>query len=261
MNIQLYIKYVNVYEFLQLLHGFVSILDGEDLFSFLNAECYKMLQIPPPAVPLLNPKAKISYPIFTSSPVRSSLKKPIFKGKPPSNPSLPLERSDFEDKEGQKITSSSKDNEAGLMKSEVPDTFREVEEKTDAGSAFFDCEAEPPGAAGAGEEDEDLTIFFTPELFEDTNDDGSPHTETTTEWLPGSRGPAACSDELLEKVCGGASCTGEIPVSESERKKPEGERGGIRGQKEGVEAGQVDNQSRKTDKWLHRASRSSPTGN
>lgn len=237
----------------------MSILDGKDLFSFLNAECSKMLHIPSPAVPLLNPKARASYPIFTSSPARPSLKKPIFKGKPPSNSSLRLESSDFEDKEGREITSSSKDNEAGLIKLEVPDTFREVEEKTDAGAAFFDCEDEPPGAAGAGEEDEAETIFFTPELFEDTNNDGSPHTETTTESPPGTRGPAACSDELFEKVVGGASCTGESPISESERKKPEGEREGIRGQMEGVEGGQVDNQSRKTDKWLHRAS--SPTGN
>ncbi|XP_056905680.1 Fanconi anemia group J protein isoform X1 [Takifugu flavidus] len=230
-----------------------------------NAECSRMLPIPPPAAPLLNPKARAVHPIFTSSPVRPSLKKPIFKGKPPSNSSLPLEMSDFEDKEGQ-ITSSSKDNEAGLIKAEVPDTFREVEEKTDAGAAFSDWEDGPPGAAGAGEEDEDETIFFTPELFEDPSNGGSPHTEPTTEPPPGTRGPAACSDEPFEKVQGGASCTGESPVSESERKKPEGEREGIRGEKEGVEGGQVDNQSRKTDKWLHRVSRSrqkvpsSPTG-
>lgn len=225
-----------------------------------------MLQIPPPAAPLLNPKARAVY-IFTSSPARPSLKKPIFNRKPPSDSGLRLEMSEFEAKEGQEIISSSKDNEAGVVKPEVPDTFREGEEKTDPGAAFFHCGEEPPGAAGSGEEDEDETIFFTPELFEETNNDGSPHTETTTEPPPGTRGPAACSDELFEKVQGGASSTGESPSSESERKKPEGEREGIRGQKEGVEGGQVDNQSRKTDKWLHRASRSrqkvpsSPTGN
>lgn len=219
-----------------------------------------MLPIPPRAAPLLNPKAGAVYPVFTSSPVRPSLKKPIFKGKPPSNSSLPLERSDFEEKEGQEITSSSKDNEAGLIKPGVLDTFREVEEKTEAGAAFFDCGDEPPRATVAGEEDGDETIF-TPELFEDMNSDGSRRTETPTEPPPGTRDPAACSDELFEKVEGGASCTGEGPVSESERKKPEGEREGVRGQKEGVEGGQVENQSRKTHKWSRQKVPSSPTGN
>lgn len=229
----------------------MSILGGKDLFYFLNAERSKVLPIPPPAAPLLNPTAGAVYPIFTSSPVRTSLKKPIFKAKPPSNSSLPLERSGFEEEERQEITSSSKDNEAGLIKPEVLDTFREVEEKTEAGAAFLDCEDEPPGATGAGEEDEDETIFFTPELFEDTNDAGGPDAETTT----GPRGPAACSDELSETVEGGRE------------KKPQGEREGVRGQKEGVEGGQVENQSRKTRGWPHRASRSrqkvpsSPTGN
>lgn len=226
-----------------------------------------MLPIPPPAAPLFNPKARALFPIFTCSPGRPSLKKPIFKGKPPSDSSLPLERPDLEGKEGQELASSSKDNGAGLIKPEVPDTFREVEERTDAGAAFFDCGDQPPGAAGAGEEDQDQTIFFTPELFEDNANDGRPHTETTTQLPSGPRGPAACSGELFEEVQGGASCTGEPPISGSERKKPEGEREGIRGQKTGVEGGQVDNQSRKTHKWLHRASRSrqkvpsSPTGN
>lgn len=212
---------------MQILIGFVSILGGKDLFYFFNAERSKVLPIPPPAPPLLNPTAGAVYPIFTSSPVRPSLKKPIFKGKPASNSSLPLERSDFEEEGDQEITSSSKDNEAG-----------------------------------DGEEDEDETIFFTPELFEDTNDAGGPDAETTT----GARGPAACSDEPSEKVEGGASSTGESPVSERERKKPQGEREGVRGQEEGEEGGQVENQSRKTREWPHRApgSRqvpSSPTGN
>lgn len=225
-----------------------------------------MLQVRPPAAPLLNPKARAVYHMFTSSPVGTSLKKPIFNRKPPSDSGPRLEMSDLEDKEGQEMASSSKDVEAGVIKPEVPDTFREGEEKTDAGAAFSPCEEEPPGAPGSGEDDEDQTIFFTPELFEETNSDGSPHTEATPEPPPGPRGPAASSDELFEKVQGGASTTGERPISESERKKPEGEREGIRGQKEGVEGGQVDNQSRKPE-WLHRASRSrqkvpsSPTGN
>lgn len=229
-----------------------------------------MPQSRPPAVPLLNLKARAVQPLyhsFTFSPVRNTLKKPIFQGKPPSNSSLHLEISAFEDKEGQQANSLSNDTEAGLLKQEVPDTLREVEEKTDTGTAFPSCEEESPGAASDREEDEDETIFFTPELFEDTDNDGSPQRETTTESPPRMRSPAACLDEPFEKVQGRASFNGQSPISESERKKPQGEREGIRGQKEGVEGGQVDNQSRNSDNWLHRVSRSrqkvpsSPTGN
>lgn len=179
-------------------------------------------------------------------------------------------KSDFEDQEGQKISSSPEATEAGLLKQEAPHTFREEEEKADAGSALFACEDGPPraaAAAAAGEEDEDVTIFFTPELFEDAHTDASPRTETTTGSVPRTGGPAARSDELFEKVQGQASFTGQGTVSESEGKKPQGEREGIRGQEEGAEGGQADNQGRKTDEWLHRVSRSrqkvpsSPTGN
>lgn len=226
-----------------------------------------MLQSPPPAGPPLHPKVRVVqplYPIFTSSPVRTSLMKPIFKGKSPPNSSQHLQTSDFEDKEGKKITSLPKDAEAGLLKQE--DHFSEVEEKTDAVTALPDCEEEHPAAANAHEEDEDETIFFTPELFESKDNDVGLQNETTTEVPPRTRSPAACSDELFEQDQGQASFDGQGTISVSERKKPQGEKEGFRGQKEGVEGGQVDNQSRKTDSWLHRVSSSrqkvpsNPTG-
>lgn len=224
------------------------------LFSFLNAECSKMLQSPPPAGPPLHPRVRVAQPlysIFTSSPVRTSLKKPIFKGKSPPHPNQHLQTSDFEDKEGKKITSLPKEAEAGLLKQES--IFREVEEKSDAVTAVPDCEEEHPAAASAHEEDEDEIIFFTPELFESKDNDVGPQNETTTEFPPRPRSPAVCSDELLEQGQGQASFDGQGTISGSERKKPQGEREGFRGQKEG---GQVDNQSRKTESWHHRVSRS-----
>lgn len=218
-----------------------------------------MLQSPPPALPQLRPKVRVVQPlysIFTSSPVRTSLKKPIFKGKS-------QETSDSEDKEGKKITSLPKEAEAGLLKRE--DTFSEVEEKSDAVTALPDCEEEHPAAASALEEDEDESIYFTPELFEGKDTDVGPQNETTTELPPRTKSPAACSDEQGQGQ-GRASFDGHRTISVSERKKPQGEKDGFRGQKEGVEGGQVDNQSRKTDSWHHRLSRSrqkvpsNPTG-
>lgn len=219
-----------------------------------------MLQSPPPAGPL-HPKVRVVqplFPIFTSSPVRTSLKKPIFKKLPP-NSSQHLETCDFEDKEGKKIT------EAGLLKQE--DTFSEAEEKTDAGTALPDGEEEHPAAARAHEEDEDGTIFFTPELFECKDNDVFPQNETTTEFRPRTKSPAACSDQPSEQGQGQgqgqASSDEQWTVSVGEKKKPQGEE---EGQTEGVEGGQVDHQSRNTDSWHLRVSRSrqkvpsNPTG-
>lgn len=225
-----------------------------------------MLQSPSPAGLPLHPKFRVVqplYPIFTSSPVRTSLKKPIFKGKSPPNSSQHLQSSDFEGDAG-KITSSPKEAEVGLLKQ--VDTFGEVEEKSEALTALFDCEEEHPAAGSAHEEDEDEIMFFTPELFESKDNDVGPHNATTTEFPPRTRNPAACSDEHSEQDQGQTSFDGQRMSSVSERKKLQGEKGGFRGQKEGTEGGQVDDQSRKTDSWHYRVSRSrqkvpsNPTG-
>lgn len=221
-----------------------------------------MLQTPPPAGPPLRPKVGVVqplFPIFTSSPVRTSLRKPIFKNRPP-NSSRHLERHDFEDKEGRKISSLPKEAEAGLLRQE--DTLSEVEEKTDAA----DWEEEHPPAASIHEEDKDKTLFFTPELFECKDNDVGPQNETTTEFPPRTKSPAAGSDELCEQDQGPASSDEQWTVSVSEKKQLQGEKEGFRGQEEGVEGGQVDNQSRKADSWHLRVSRSwqkvpsNPTG-
>lgn len=232
------------------------------LFSSLNAVCSKTLQSPPPAgLPLRRKVGVVQplFPIFTSSPVRTSLKKPIFKNLPP-NSSRHLETHDFEDKEGRKISSLLKEAEAGLLKQE--DTLSELEEKTDAA----DWEEEHPAAASIHEEDKDETLFFTPELFECKDNDVGPQNETTTEFPPRTKSPAAGSDELCEQDQGPASSDEQWTVSVSEKKQLQGEKEGFRGQKEGVEGGQVDNQSRKADSWHLRVSRSwqkvpsNPTG-
>lgn len=211
-----------------------------------------MLQSPPPAGPPLRPKVGVVqplFPIFTSSPVGSSLKKPIFKNRPP-NSSQHLETHDFEDEEGRKISSLLKEAEAGLLKQE--DTFSEVEEKSDAA----DWEEEHPAAASIHEEDKDETLFFTPELFECKDNDVSPQNETTTEFPPRTESPAAGSGEPCEQDQGPASSDETWTLSVGEKKQLQGETGGFRGQQEGVQAGQVDNQSRKTDSWHLRVSRS-----
>lgn len=209
-----------------------------------------MLPIPPTAGPSLHPKFRVVQPLcptFTSSPVRTSLKKPIFKGKSPLNTSRHLQTSDFEDKEG-RITSLPKEAEAGLLKQK--DTFCEVEEKADAVTALPDCEEEHPAAASAPEDEDE--IIFTPELFESKDNCVGPQNE----FPPRTRNPATCLNELFEQDQGQASFNGQRTISVSKRKKPQGEKEGFRGQKKGVDEGQVENQSRKTDSWHRRVSRS-----
>lgn len=189
---------------------------------------------PPPAELPLPPKVgavRPVYHIFTSSPVRTSLKKPIFKGTSAPNCSLHLETSVCEDKERKKTTSSSKEAGAGSTKQEAPDTFIEVEKKRVAEPALPDCGDESPSAPKADEEDEDQTIFFTPELFEVNDNDNNLQNGTPSETQPRTRSP----DVLSQQVQGQVSFNGQSSVSE--RRKPQGE-------KEGVEGG------RKTDSCL-----------
>lgn len=211
---------------------------------------------PPPAELPLPPKVgavRPVYHIFTSSPMRTSLKKPIFKGKSAPNCSLHLETSDCEDKERKKTASSSKEAEAGSIKQEAPDTFIEVEQKRVAEPALPNCGDESPPAPKADEDDEDETIFFTPDLFEDEDNDASLQNGTPSEMHPRTRSP----DGLLQQVQGQTSFNGQSGQSSvSERRKPQGEKEGSRGQKQGVEGGQVDKHSRKTDGCLHWMSKS-----
>lgn len=246
------------------------------MLCFLDAGCLKTVHSPP-AEPLLHPK-RTAQPldhIFTSSPISTSFRKPIFNVKTPSNSSQHLETSNHsENKENQQISSPQIKTEATCLKQGAPDSSSEIKVEPNnlepsTVTTPPDCESEPPSAANPDEdedeEDGDQTVFFTPELFDCESNEGNPQKETQTKSPPRMKSPVLLSEELLEhaQAQGQASAfdgQGAISVSEESTELSQG-------QKEGEEGEPVDNQSRQTDNWLHRLSRSrqkapsTPTGN
>uniref|UniRef100_A0A3B4ZN16 DNA 5'-3' helicase n=1 Tax=Stegastes partitus TaxID=144197 RepID=A0A3B4ZN16_9TELE len=211
------------------------------------------LQIPKP-LSRQKTTAQSLFPIFTSSPISTSFKKPIFKKRAPGNSSQHLETSSHcEDKENHQISSPPLKTEGVCLKQE-------------AGNISND----------SGEDDEDQTIFFTPELFEEEGDNGSPQKEVRAESPPwmvfGTESPALLSEELFgsEQAQGQASGfdgQSAISVSKESTELSQGQKEEIRGQKQGEEREEVETQSRQTGSRLHRLSRSkqkapcTPTGN
>ncbi|XP_051254031.1 Fanconi anemia group J protein [Dicentrarchus labrax] len=223
-------------------------------------ECLKTVQSPP-AQPLLHHRrpALPLYSIFTPSPV-SNFKKPVFIKKAPSNPSQKL---------------------AAPLKQGPPDSSSEITEEPhnlalEPSSVTTPprCESDPPSADNPEEdkEDEDQTVFFTPELFEGESNEGSPEIEAKSPPRMGS--PALLSEELFgsEQAQGQGQAPAvdgqsAILVSEESTELSQGLKEEIRGQEQGEEGEQVDNQSRQADNKLRRLSRSrqkapsTPTGN
>lgn len=242
------------------------------MLCFLNAESLKTSHNPSPAESLLHPKVTATqplYPIFISSPIRTSLKRPLFKGKSPGNTSMHMETSDHSQEE--EISSSQRESDAACIEQKVPDasTGIEVEPHNMEPCTVITppgCENKPSAAADPDEDDEDQTVYFTPELFEGEDNGRSPQREMTTESPTKTKSPSALSHELLEQGQGLTSAAGgqsAVTVSELSQGQTEGSGG----QKEGEERDQVDSGSRQTDIWLCRLSRSrqkasgNPTGN
>lgn len=251
------------------------------MYCFFDAEWSKKMHSSP-AEPLLHKKtlARPLYHIFTSSPISTRLKKPIFKEKMPSNSSQYLETSNHSEQKEKHQISSPQKTEAACLKQGAPDNSSEikVEQNNVAPEPSTvttppSCESEPPSAANPDEdeEDEDQTIFFTPELFED---EGSPKkgTKPGSECFPRRESPALLSEELFgsEQAQGQVSAfdgQSAISVSKETAELSQGQKEGMRGQKQGEEGEQVDSQSRQADSRLRRLSRSrqkapsTPTGN
>ncbi|XP_044057768.1 Fanconi anemia group J protein isoform X2 [Siniperca chuatsi] len=246
-----------------------------------KAECLKTMHSPP-TEPILHQKkpGQPLYHIFTSSPVSTCFKKPIFTA--PSNSSQHLETSNHSElKEKQQISSPQKKTEAACLKQEAGDSANEIKVephnlalKPSTVTTAPSCEREPPSADNPDEdeEDEDQTVFFTPELFED---EGSPQKETKTKSPPrmvlGAESLALLSEEPFgfEQAQGQASAfdgQSAISVSKDNTQLSQGQKKEIRGQKQGEEEEQVENQSRLTGSRPCRLSRSrqkapsTPTG-
>lgn len=245
------------------------------MLCFLNTESLKTSPSPSPAESLLHPKVTAMQPlyhIFTSSPIRTSLKRPLFKGKSPGNSSMHMEISDHSlEEETQRITSSQRETDAACIEQKVPDasTGIEVEPHNMEPCTVITppgCDSKPSAASDPDEDDEDQTVFFTPELFEGEDNGRSPLREMTTESPTRTKSPSALSHELLEQGPGLTSAAdGQSAVTVSELSQ--GQIKGSGGQKEGEERDRVDSGCRQTDIWLCRLSRSrqnasgNPTGN
>lgn len=231
-----------------------------------------------PAKPLSHQKRTPHslYPIFTTSPVSTCLKKPLFNRKAPSNSNQSLETySHCEDKENHKISSPLLQTEAVCLKqgagngsSEVKVQPRSPSPEPPAVTAPPSCEGETPSAGNSDEDDEDHTIFYTPELFEGEEDEGSLQAETRAE-LPLETAPSAESqDSLLEGLLGSERARGHASALDgqsaiSDRKEgaelSQGQEGVIAGQKQSEEGQEVETQIRQADSKLNRLSRSRQT--
>lgn len=204
--------------------------------------------------------------IFTSSPISSCFRKPIFKVKTSVDSSQHLETSNHsENKENQLISSPQKKSEV------APDTSSEIQAEPphnlepSTGATAPECESEPPSACDLDEEDEDQTVFFTPELFEDDGNESSPQKGRRPNASPRSASPVLLSELFglaeaeVQGQAFGFDGQGAISVSEESTELPQRQKGGIRGLKEGEEGEQVDNQSRLSRSRQNIAS--TPTGN
>ncbi|KAM7399849.1 hypothetical protein PAMP_019090 [Pampus punctatissimus] len=234
----------------------------------------------PPAEPLSHPKraAQALYHIFTSTPISKCFKKPIFKQKGTNHsrqhfvtPNLPKHKEEPQVPFAQKKTEESGLKQAaGEGSSEIKGEPHNLATVTTPPS----CESEPPPADNLeeDEEDEDQTVFFTPELFEDEAEEGSPCKETKTESPPsmilGTESPVLLSEERFgsEQAQGQDSMfDGQRAISVSKESAKLSQRE-VRGETQGEEEEQVENQSRQTDSRLRRLSRSrqkaspTPTG-
>lgn len=241
----------------------------------------------PPAEPLSHQKrtAQPVYPIFTSSPISTSFKRPIFKEKTPSNTNQHLETTNYSEHKMQHQISSTQ-KETGVSSLKQGDANVSSENKVHPRNLTLEpstvtnppsCESESPSADNPNEEvEEDQTIFFTPELFEGEGDEGSPlkETESPARMVLGADSSALLSEELFcsEQAQGQGEASAfdrqsAISVSKESTELSQGQTHEIIGQKQGEEGVLVDNQSRKTGSRLCRLSRSrqkvpsTPTGN
>ncbi|XP_041651753.1 Fanconi anemia group J protein isoform X2 [Cheilinus undulatus] len=211
-----------------------------------NAECLQTINNPP-AEPRSHQKSKAQalFSIFTSSPVSTRFKKPIFKEKTPHNFNQHLETLNH---------SEGKEKEQISEKQETPDSFNEVKVETNNLSVESpsSCEGEPPSAEDPVDE-EDQTIFFTPELFEEEENDSSPLNETKTPQKTESFGSRQAAEREQSLVLNEQS---NSSVSRESTELSQGPKEETNPEKSSEEGKQEENQIRQTDNKLRRLSRS-----
>lgn len=223
----------------------------------------------PPAESLLHQKgtAQRLYHIFSSSPVSTRFKKPIFKETTPSKSNQHVETSNHSEHRDKQQISSPQKAEAACLKKGAPDRFSEIQveplnmalEPTTV-TTPQSCESEPHSADNPNEEeDEDQTVFYTPELFECEGNEGSPQTKTESPSRVES--PDLLSGELsgseqAQQQTSAFDGQSAISVSKESAGLSQGKEKEIRGQRQGEDGEQLDNQSRQAANRLRRLSRS-----
>lgn len=208
------------------------------------------------------------YHIFTSSPVSNSFKKPIFKERTRSYSSQHFETSNNSEKiEKQQTSSPQRKTEAACLEEGAPDTCSEIKVEPHNLAPEPSTVTTPPGCKSESplpdnsdedQEEEDQTVFFTPELFEEEDKDGSPQREIKAKSPQRMESSALLSEELW-----GSENIEEpkaILVSKESTEVSQGQNEEIIEQKQGEEGQQVDTQSRQTHNGLCRLSRSKQIG-
>ncbi|XP_038160552.1 Fanconi anemia group J protein [Cyprinodon tularosa] len=212
----------------------------------IPAEPLKTLQSTPAQLLTARPP----YHIFTSSSGSAAFRKPIFKGKPPDGPPQP---------EGPQASAPPAHPEISSPQPAAGESLSENTAEPNSPAPGVSAVTTPPcsdggspAAANASHgDDDDQTVFYTPELFEDEGDEGEPVSS------PGSESPAPPSEEQTQDAAS---------VSRQSSGISQGQRGDaptlqLR------EEGEEESQSRQTGSRLHRLSRSrqrasfSQTGN
>lgn len=204
--------------------------------------------------------------IFTGGHTSNPLRKPIFKVKTSGNSDQPVETSNslestsnFQRSRPQEMTDTS------CPKQETSSGSSEIKEEPSTVTSPPGCESEAPSAdiSDENEEDEDVTVFFTPELFEDESNEGSPHKETNQPESP-TKGEnlVLLSEELVQEPGQVPASNGQIAVSVRE----EGSELSQEQEEKEKEEGK-DSQKSQPHRWFRKLSSSkqtassSPTGN
>ncbi|KAF7656533.1 hypothetical protein LDENG_00039990 [Lucifuga dentata] len=235
-----------------------------------KADCLKMMDSPADRRQAVPPRPL--HHLFTSNPISTHFRKPIFKTKGPGNSIPHIEMSNLSQHEENHESTSShmqreesgrdrrSGDESNAAKVTPPNLLLELPTVTLASEAS----SADDGPLPVSDEEEDQTVFFTPELFEGEKEDkGSPQEDRSplllSEELFGSAqveasvsdGPNAVLVEQKQtaRVEGqqSARCSNEQPKAFSQAQREE-----VRGQ-EGV---QTEGPSSQKGSRLHRLSRS-----
>ncbi|XP_035985322.1 Fanconi anemia group J protein homolog isoform X1 [Fundulus heteroclitus] len=221
-----------------------------------TAEPLRILQ----SAPAKQLAARPLFPIFASSPTNTNLKKPIFKGKPLNSSDQP---------EGRQISSPPVDPETFSPKPAAGNCLSEhSEEPSDLAPGVPTVtpppsfESESPVAANTSADDEDETVYYTPELFEVEAVEGNPQKENPVSpprVVPGTESPGLPSD-------GGSESTQELAtafdehsaasVSKQSTEVSQGQKEDIRRPKLSEKGQEAESQSRQRESRPHRLSRS-----